>query len=123
MKRKEIGAVGEEAARKFLKKRGYKILETNFRCPLGEIDIVARHRKELVFVEVRSRTGGELGEPEESITSKKMRKLRKLADFYLKTRASKPPQSWRIDVVAVRLSPEGEVLDLKLIESAVEGEV
>lgn len=123
MKRKEIGAIGEEAARKFLKKRGYKILETNFRCPLGEIDIVARHKKELVFVEVRSRTGGELGAPEESITSKKKRKLRKLADFYLKTKTSKPPDGWRIDVVAVRLSPKGEVLDLKLIESAVEGKV
>ncbi|GAJ10770.1 unnamed protein product, partial [marine sediment metagenome] len=52
MKRSETGTLGEKLAKDFLKKRGYRILETNYRCPEGEIDIVARYKDYLVFVEV-----------------------------------------------------------------------
>jgi putative endonuclease len=58
--RKALGALGEERAREFLKKRGYRIVETNFRCREGEIDIIARDGGYLVFVEVRTRTGSQL---------------------------------------------------------------
>ncbi len=58
MKRRDTGILGEKVARDFLKKRGFRILETNYRCPEGEIDIVARQKDSLVFVEVRTRTVG-----------------------------------------------------------------
>ena len=61
MTRKETGDLGERVARDFLKKRGYRIVETNFRCREGEIDIVARQRDCLVFVEVRTKSGPGFG--------------------------------------------------------------
>ena len=65
MKRQEVGKLGEEIARRFLKKRGYHIHETNFRCRGGEIDIVAQQKDYLVFVEVRTRSNLNFGTPEE----------------------------------------------------------
>ncbi len=67
----EVGRRGEELARALLKKRGYKVLETNVRGYYGEIDIVARKDNCHVFVEVRTRTGDDFGTPEESITERK----------------------------------------------------
>jgi len=75
MKRKELGDIGEELARKFLKKKGYRIRKTNFRCHEGEIDIIAEHKDYLVFVEVRTKTGSSFGSPEESVTTAKKEKL------------------------------------------------
>ena len=65
MKRRDTGIRGEKLAKDFLKKRGYRILETNYRCPEGEIDIVAKHQDSLVFIEVRTKTSLEFGSPEE----------------------------------------------------------
>ena len=73
--RKKLGAFGERIAGDYLKRQGYEILETNFRCSVGEIDIVARHGDYLVFVEVRTKRNLEFGTPEESITSAKKKKL------------------------------------------------
>ena len=55
MIRKETGILGEKLARDFLKKRGYRIIETNYRCRYGEIDIIARHKGYLIFIEVRTK--------------------------------------------------------------------
>ena len=78
MKRRDTGILGEKLAKDFLKKRGYNIRETNYRCPEGEIDIVARHKDYLVFVEVRTKTSLEFGSPEESITLTKKERLKRL---------------------------------------------
>ncbi len=67
-RRQETGRRGEELARAFLKKRGFSIVETNYRCPEGEIDIICRDGDCLVFAEVRTKTSREFGSPEESIT-------------------------------------------------------
>ena len=71
MKRRDTGILGKKLARDSLNKRGYRILETNYRCPEGEIDIIARHKDSHVFVEVRTKTSSEFGSPEESITPAK----------------------------------------------------
>jgi len=118
MERKETGILGEKIASGFLKKRGYHIEETNYRCPEGEIDIVARHRDYLVFVEVRTKRSLAFGTPEESITAAKREKLRKLAAYYRQTH-DRLPQLWRIDVVAVELDTRGRPSRLELIENAV----
>ena len=119
MKRRDVGLLGEKLARDFLKKRGYRILESNYRCPEGEIDIVTRHKDSLVFVEVRTKRSLEFGSPEESITPTKMEKLRAVAAHYQQVH-DKLPASWRIDVVAVEMDQKGKLLRIELIENAVE---
>ena len=118
MKRKETGNLGEKLARDFLKKKGYKIIETNYRCADGEMDIIARQKDCLVFVEVRTKTGSGFGSPEESVTATKRAKLRTVAARYLQEKSNLPEQ-WRIDFVAVELEPTGKVRRIEQIESAV----
>jgi len=118
VKRRDTGILGEKLARDFLKKRGYRVLDTNYRCPEGEIDIVARHQDTLVFVEVRARTSSEFGTPEESITPVKKKRLRATALHYGQTHDSLP-ELWRIDVVAIELDMKGKPLRIELIENAV----
>lgn len=103
-KRKHIGRQGEEIAVAYLIGKGYEVIERNWRCAVGELDIIARNEDSLVFVEVRTRRGARFGSAEESITPVKQRRLVELAHSYLqKTTPSQP--SWRIDVIAVQLGP------------------
>ena len=118
MKRRETGIRGEQLARDFLKKRKYRILESNYHCPHGEIDIIARHKNTLVFIEVRTKTGSQFGSPEESITPTKREKLRATAYHYRQTH-SNLPQQWRIDFVAIELNNNGELTRIELYENAV----
>jgi len=119
MDRQEVGKLGEKEARKFLKKRGYRIRETGFRCRHGEIDIVAQRKDWLVFVEVRTKSNLDFGTPEESITQAKKKKLISLALTYTSTHQDLPPL-WRIDVVAVELDDKGKTRRIEHIENAVE---
>jgi putative endonuclease len=118
MKRRDTGILGEKLAKDFLKKRGYRIYETNYRCPEGEVDIVARHKDSLVFIEVRSKRSLEFGSPEESITPTKMERLRAVAAHYLQTH-NNLPSLWRIDVAAVEIDQKGKPLRIEIIENAV----
>lgn len=118
MKRKDTGNLGEKLARDFLKKRGYHIIENNYRCRWGEIDIIAKQKDSLVFIEVRTKTSLEFGNPEESITSSKRDHMRATAFHYLQAHDNLPEQ-WRIDVVAVELKPDGKLSRIELIENAV----
>ena len=119
MNRQEVGKLGEEAARKFLKKRGYRIREVGFRCPRGEIDIIAQRKDCLVFVEVRTKSNLDFGTPEESITRAKKEKLIALALTYTSTHQN-IPTLWRIDVVAIELDEKGKTKRIELIENAIE---
>ena len=118
MKRRDTGILGEKLARGFLKKRGYRIKETNYRCPHGEIDIIAKHKDYLVFIEVRTKRSLEFGSPEQSITAVKMERLRATAAHYQQTHDNLPPL-WRIDVVAVELNQQGKPSRIELIENAI----
>ncbi|MCK4262558.1 MAG: YraN family protein, partial [Dehalococcoidia bacterium] len=84
----------------------------------GEIDIIARHKDFLVFVEVRTKSSLEFGTPEESITQSKKEKLIASALTYIGEHENLPP-SWRIDVVAVELDPKGKASRIELIENAI----
>jgi len=119
MKRRDTGILGEKLAEAFLIKRGYHILETNYRCPEGEIDIIARLGDTLVFLEVRTKKSRTFGTPEESITPAKMEKLRAVSEHYRQTHDNLPA-SWRIDVVAMELDARGKPTRISLIENAVE---
>ena len=117
--RKMTGEVGERIASGFLKRIGYRILESNFRTPFGEIDIVAKHKCIMVFVEVKSRTTSSFGPPYLSVTKAKQLHIIKNALFYLKRRRL-TDIDWRIDIVSVNLNYMGELERVELIENAVE---
>jgi putative endonuclease len=119
MDRQQVGELGEEAAQRFLKKRGYRIRETGFRCRHGEIDIIAQKKDCLVFVEVRTKSNLNFGTPEESITQDKKEKLIASALTYTNTHRKLPPL-WRIDVVAIELDDRGKTKRIEFIENAVE---
>ena len=104
--KRATGRAGERIAARYLEELGYRIVETNYRCALGEIDIIAEAAGELVFVEVRSRRSGRAGLPEESIGSRKGDRLRRLAEAYLQAHPDRPYRC-RLDVVAVDVTPSG----------------
>ena len=79
----DLGRQGERTAAKFLKRRGYRIITRNFRCSVGEIDIIARHDSMLVFVEVKSRSSAQAAAPEENISPAQRRKLLRAAKAFL----------------------------------------
>jgi putative endonuclease len=116
--RQALGKFGEDAAAAYLQRQGYVIVERGWRCPIGELDIVARRGLQLVFVEVRARRGLATA-PEETITPRKRARLAQLAYTYLDAHTLALDGSWRIDVVAVVVGADGRVLRLTHLESAV----
>ncbi len=116
--RQGLGRTGERLAAGALVKRGYRVLEHNFRCSYGEIDIVAEEGADLVFVEVKTRRGQSYGRPEEAVTWRKARKLAEVASSYLDQHACSD-RSWRIDVVAVQLSSDGKMQEIRIYPHAV----
>jgi putative endonuclease len=117
--RKKLGQFGENLAADYLERRGYVIRQRNYRCPVGEMDIVAEDGACLVFVEVRTRRGREYGTPEESITAAKQVKLVEVAQTYLQEHHW--PGDWRIDVVAIELTRGGRLERVTVIQNAVGG--
>lgn len=115
--RQALGRVGEEAAVALLIRRGYRVLARNFRCPLGELDLVAEDRGTTVFVEVKTRTTADYGEPFEAITLLKQRRLARLAAFYLKGRTLLNHPA-RFDAVSVTVGLDGVVEAVDLIVHA-----
>jgi putative endonuclease len=109
--RRQTGNRGESLAVTALKKRGYKILEQNYRSKLGEIDIIAAEGSVLAFVEVKARQTDQFGDPKEAITPRKQRKISMVALEYLK-QTGQMERSARFDVVAVRMSPGQPVVEI-----------
>ncbi len=104
--RRELGDYGEALAARFLRERGMSILARNWRCEIGEIDLVARDGACLVVVEVKTRRGSRFGLPVEAVTWSKLLRLRRLAAAWLRDSPA-GTESVRIDVVGV-LVPPGE---------------
>ena len=97
--RRSLGNRGEDLAAAALKKQGYKVLERNYRTPLGEIDLIARHQGVLVFIEVKTRSSARFGAAQEAVHYGKQARYRKLADYYLKQK--------RLEEIAVRFDVVG----------------
>jgi len=115
MNRKSIGDHGEDIACKYLQKLGYKILERNYRIRGGEIDIVARDKEYMVFVEVKTRYSHEFGLPVESITPWKIKFLLKTAQFYL-VKIGWGDKPYRLDFISVDFA-EGDKPQVGLIKN------
>ena len=97
----KTGKIGEEIAKEFLKRKGYRILEQNIKSKFGEIDLVCQKGKELIIVEVRTKIGDRFGTPEESLTKKKLRKIWLNAQSYVNKINWQGPV--RIDVICIVL--------------------
>lgn len=106
----EVGAVAEEIAIDRLLREGYEIIERNYRCEIGELDIVAVEDGVMVFVEVRSRTDDDHGDPIESVNRRKQRKVTRVAEVYLAHKRP-PHDELRFDVVTVT-GVDHEVVEL-----------
>lgn len=116
--RSSLGERGETVACRFLEVQGYKILEKNYKCKLGEIDVIARRRERLAFVEIKTRTSTQFGTPQEAVDLQKQEKIFKVAQWYLKEKKIlKSPIAF--DVVAI-LWQEGQTPEIRLIADAFE---
>jgi putative endonuclease len=98
-----LGFEGEKAAARFLKKQGFKILVPRYRCRYGEIDLVARDRDTLVFIEVKTRSSIDHGDPYEAVTEEKQKHMSRVALDYLR-RIQNPEIPVRFDILEVILS-------------------
>lgn len=97
----KVGKIGEDIAKKYLKKQGYKIIEQNYKTKFAEIDLITKKDNQLIFVEVRTKTGLDFGRPEQTIRRKKLRKLKRNVAHYLKYNNCNG--SYRIDAIGVIL--------------------
>ncbi len=103
--RRIFGNSQERRAARFLKSKGLKILDRQYKIKFGEIDIIAKDGDEIVFVEVKARRTAEFGHPEEAVTLSKLNKIAKVAEFYLQETAQENAE-WRIDVIAISSNEE-----------------
>ncbi|MGL5829060.1 MAG: YraN family protein, partial [Angustibacter sp.] len=103
----DLGSFGEELAEQHLVAQGYQVLDRNWRCELGEVDIILRDGNCLVFCEVKTRSSARFGSPLEAITVAKLRRLRRLAAHWLVLSGLNPPEV-RIDIVGVLSSAHGD---------------
>ena len=117
--RSRLGDLGERLARQRLRSLGCRILDTNYRCQWGEVDVVAMHKDTIIFVEVKTRRTSTYGPPEESITPAKAQRLIAAAETYLDEHHSSN-QHWRIDLICVEMDRTGRLLPLRHLENAVE---
>lgn len=105
------GKKGEDIAVAYLKGEGYQILERNYRCPFGEVDIVAKDGNTIVFVEVKSRRSERFGDPQVAVGQEKQKKISMISLNYLQEMRI-PSDNARFDVVAVKMFPEGTKVEL-----------
>jgi len=117
--RTQLGEWGESLAAEHLAANGYEIVERNWRCTQGEIDLVVWAGLQLVFVEVKTRRGRAMGSPEESVTQRKAQRLIELARNYVAQMGREV--DWRIDLVAVELDDAGRLIRCDHIPNAVLG--
>ncbi|KKQ57253.1 MAG: hypothetical protein US74_C0006G0037 [Parcubacteria group bacterium GW2011_GWA2_38_13] len=100
--KKDIGNYGEKLAKKFLKRQGYKIIDKNYRTKSGEIDIIARDKESLVFVEVKTRSSAEFGDPEMNLHPRKIQNFRAATQIYISEKNINCGYS--LDVISIDLS-------------------
>ena len=105
----QLGKIGEEIAQCYLLQNNYHIIETNFRCRQGEIDIIATDENELVFIVVKTRTSKLFGTPSEAVDYTKIKHILKVAEYYIYVKKIKNTYM-RIDVIEVMMSHKGNMV-------------
>jgi len=115
--KQSLGKYGEEYTARLVQEAGLRIITRNYRCPKGEMDIIAHDEETLVFIEVRTRQSSFRGWGEESITQKKAQRLQAIASYYVLQQGYKSWPSIRFDVVAIRWL--GEKPEINWIRAAL----
>ena len=105
-----LGREGERIAEAYLKKKGYKLIERNYRCAPGEIDLIVLDHRVLVFVEVKTRTGDRFGTPPEAVEFRKQRRMIKAAEHFLAQKGLQQRDA-RFDVVGITLAGRQPVVE------------
>ncbi|MBD3306714.1 YraN family protein [candidate division KSB3 bacterium] len=116
-RRISIGKRGERLAQRYLRHQHYAIRETNFRCKLGEIDIIAEDGEVVVFIEVRTKTSARYGPAYNSVTVSKQQQVKRVALFYISTNNLVETQ-FRFDVIGILLNPKTGEHHLDHIQNA-----
>ncbi len=117
-RRQSLGRFGESIAAAFLEKKGYTILERNWRTPYGEIDLIAMKNDVIAFVEVKTRASSSLGPPEISITPRKEEHMRSAAEYFIQQH----PESindWRIDAITIQIQANNSPPLIDHFENAI----
>jgi putative endonuclease len=114
------GNYGESIAREHLKQKGYQFVDRNYRCPFGEIDIIMRDNKQVVFVEVKTRNEKwpEYGSPEQAVNAKKKKRISRLAKYYLNRHRELGNTDYRFDIVSVLVNQQGKAVSVDHIQDA-----
>lgn len=115
--RLELGKFGEDLAYKKIKHLGYKKIIRNYRCPMGEVDLIANEGDTLVFIEIKTRIGKSTGYAKEAVNARKRRQLSKVALFYMKSNNCHEAKA-RFDVVAISIKKDK--LQMELVKNAFE---
>ena len=113
MDRRLLGRLGEKEAVRFLRKSGYRVRATNVRTPCGEIDIIAQHRREIVFVEVKTRSGPAYGSPSESVTSRKLSHLCRAAGIWMQENRYAGPYRFEVLSIVWGENPSCEIVPVE----------
>lgn len=100
MNKREIGSIYEQKAQKYLEGQGYRVVERNYRCKVGEIDLISEHEGYLVFIEVKYRTDGRSGYGLDSVDMRKQRRIVRAASWYLNEKHIAADKACRFDVVS-----------------------
>ena len=103
MERRTLGGYGEDRAVEWLTARGYRVVERNWRCARGEVDVVAWQGETLVFVEVKTRAGKSTGHPFEAVTPAKVARLRHLVPMWFAAHPETHARAIRVDAIAVHV--------------------
>jgi putative endonuclease len=119
MNKANTGKIGELETARYLRKNGYEIVAANFRSRYGEIDIIAKNKKYICFVEVKTRAPGQLFSPRDAVTVSKRKKIISTANIFLSQNETRLQP--RFDIAEVT-ALDGRVMDINLIENAFDGE-
>ena len=117
--KKELGKIGEDIAEKYLLENNYKIIDRNFECRQGEIDIVANDysKNELVFIEVKTRTNKNYGNPSEAVNKNKQKHIYKSAEYYV-YKYNLYHRSIRFDIIEININFEEKKIIINQIKNA-----
>ncbi len=111
----QVGQIGEKIAMEYLENKGYEVIQRNYKTRRAEIDIIAKKKNILVFVEVRTKTGEEFGTPEDTLTKAKLARVRKNAAAYIVIK------NWqglsRVDAICIVLNPDSTVKRIEHYEN------
>jgi putative endonuclease len=114
-----LGPTGERDARAYLESKGMRFIASNWRCLVGELDLVMLDRNELVFVEVKARKGDYAGRAEEAVGKAKSRKLLATGEWFVSKHPEHHARIWRIDLLALTYDSTGQIKRIGHIENAI----